>query len=104
MPVEPPAPHQRRGYLRPTIIAGKSTRARHLPHQSTVPRQEPRVGKHMSGNDLDIPAQPAKLRTERACKFKASIYKSQQSAKRKSAVRKNHFSDRVCEPESLQKQ
>jgi len=35
----------------------------------------------MSGNDLDIPAQPAKLRTERACKFKASIYKSQQTAK-----------------------
>jgi len=30
----------------------------------------------MSGNDLDIPAQPAKLRTERACKFKASIYKT----------------------------
>jgi hypothetical protein len=51
----------------------------------------------MSGNDLDIPAQPAKLRTKRACKFKASIYKSQQSAK-------IIFPDRVCEPESLQKQ
>jgi len=59
---------------RPTIIAEKSTRARHSPYQTPIPRLDPRLGKRMSGSNLDVSAQPAKLCTESACNFKASIY------------------------------
>ena len=61
-------------YPCPTIIAEKSTRARHSPYQTPIPRLDPRLGKRMSGSNLDVSAQPAKLRTESACNFKASIY------------------------------
>src|SRR5260221_7456846 len=75
MPVEPSTP-QKGAVPRSTIIAEKSSHARHSPCQITFPRLELRVGKHMSGNNLDVSAQPAKLRPHRACKFNASIYRS----------------------------
>jgi hypothetical protein len=74
MPVEPSTPHKKARGPRPTIIAEKSTRARHSPCQTPIPRLDPRLGKRMSGSNLDVSAQPAKLRTESACNFKATIY------------------------------
>src|SRR5438105_8176433 len=74
MPVEPSTP-QKGAVPRPTIIAEKSPLARHSPCQITFPRLELQLGKHMSDNDLEVSAQPAKLRTHRACKFNASFYR-----------------------------
>src|SRR6266550_3054703 len=74
MPVEPSTP-QKGADPRPTIIAEKSSRARHSPLPNHFPRLELRLGKQMSDNNLDVSAQPAKLRIHRACKFNASIYR-----------------------------
>ena len=80
-------------YPCPTIIAEKSTRARHSPYQTPIPRLDPRLGKRMSGSNLDVSTQPAKLRTESACNFKASIYNV---AKRVQSVTKYSSGARIA--------